>query len=442
MVMAQACAGGTAEQKPAEPQAEDLSSATDDAMPAEVVLDASIALPDATASKGPLPSQSPECLNSCRRLLTESFDSVADAVKTECNYDWRAKDRHCYEWESLTNCIYAAGGKVFQEMEVQYEFDEFSWYTPNPKFKAKQLGKIAKANIKSLKESQLSCEKVAAAKLEIKLNKPGLPVQVLDVDLDGDGKAEHIEITTNHVVVDGESFVHKLNPRDKHAIRVKEVDIKTGDAFQELMIANYYYDTNANRRFLYKRKGVVGLSNKITWNDVGFKIDGKGEVRMSSGECGQKSLYIYAFKKDALVLKRKKVTGKYREEMCSACPYVYTWEQNDWRFRGEILRNLRAQSLEGTQLLSLGRHTGPLRVRLAERKDETTSLDFIEVIARFDDGSEQLIAPNSCSMPGLKFCGLDSQHQIIERGDEVDLVFEFEGEAEIQLRAHGYYLPY
>ena len=431
--------GNQAGPEPENPQAESPQAA-ETQPPTEVSPAEPIVTPDAAVAPAPPvvrePVRTEKCLNACTRLLSEPFATVAPEVATECADDWSANvDNKCKEWDFLSNCVYAAGGKPFADESTRSNFKEYAWYKPKKSFKEKKLADVAKANIKFLKESRVSCK-------EAKLTKPGDAAQSIKADLDGDGTEEKIRLTTTRVFVDDAAFVHRLDPYSASSMKVKVIDLDTSDSFLELLVSNYYYEGNGSRRVVYKRDKGWQMSEKFNWHDGAVTIEGKGEIRMYSGECGQKRTEIYGMKKGAFVLKSKKVKGRFRERLCSACPYVFVRDQGHWEYQGEILRNLRAADLEDTHELHLGRRKGLVHVRLAERKAETTFVDTMELVARYDDGTEESLLSDTCSKTGTTWCKLDQRHHRIEQGEEIDVSVRLDRSAELVMRVRGYYLPH
>ena len=125
--------------------------------------------------------------------------------------------------------------------------------------------------------------------------------------------------------------------------------------------------------------------------------------------------------------------------VASACPFVYAAAQGQpLQLQGEILRQLRASSLEGQQRLALDTTCGTsIAVRLAEHKPEITFLDevYLEV-----DGAR--IDPTSCR-DSLAYCSDDGQYHRLEPGDTLDLAFQVDRQScqRVSLVADGYYLP-
>ena len=137
--------------------------------------------------------------------------------------------------------------------------------------------------------------------------------------------------------------------------------------------------------------------------------------------------------------------------MYPACPFVYTpdsREASGWRYRGEILRNLRHPSLETTQDLDLADPSLcdalAFRVRMTEEKEETSFVDAVWLRV-----GEALIAPSRCSRASQgEVCEDDGRYLVIERGEGVEFAFELtEGqrtacrEGAVALVANGYYTP-
>ncbi|MBL4637625.1 MAG: YARHG domain-containing protein [Kofleriaceae bacterium] len=413
-------------------RAQETSSTTSPQPP--VVEEApSTQVPRQESSRSPPPSW---CNGACNTLLNEPFASWAEKVGQECAVDWQVfEDDKCEQWDYLRNCVYAAGGKVFRKDYIQEEYADFSWYSPSKNFSHDKLSSVAKANIKLTKARKASCQHAND-------RRPGEPVQELQADLDGDGKDEVIVVTTTRIFVDGEEFLHQLKPYAPQDVRVKILDIDTSDSYKELLVSNHYYEGNARRRVLTKYGAKVAMSGVVQWHDMEMKSDGAGRMRMLSGECGQMREEEYRVKKGVFQLVKKKVKGRYREEMCSACPYVYVWQQGRWQYQGEILRNLRSASLEGTHHLALGRHSaGLIRIRLGERKEETTFVDLFEVVARYDDGSEEVLQATECSSSAPAFCTQDRAYEQLKQGEDIDLSFRLPSSAQVLVRARGYYIP-
>lgn len=377
------------------------------------------------------------CNGACQGLVDEPFSAWAEKVGQECAVDWkRYEDDNCNQWDYLRNCVYAAGGKVFRKDHIQEDYADYSWYSPDKSFSHENLSSVAKANIKLTKKEKTECE-------EAQVRRPGEAVAELQADMDGDGKNETIRVTTSRVYIDGKEFLHRLKPFDAHELKVKLIDIDTGDFFKEVLVSNYYYEENGRRRVFSKHGADLKMSEMFDWHDMEMKSDGKGAMRMFSGECGQKREEIYKVKNGVFSLVKKKVKGRFREELCSACPYVYIWQDGRWQFRGEILRNLRDESLEATHHLALGQQqVGLLRIRLGERKEETTFVDLVEVVARYADGSEDVIGANECSVGSASsLCRHDKSYDLIEQGEDIELSFRLDKPASVFVRARGYYLP-
>ena len=134
-----------------------------------------------------------------------------------------------------------------------------------------------------------------------------------------------------------------------------------------------------------------------------------------------------------------------------ACPFVYTpdsEEASGWRYRGEILRNLRHPSLETTQDLDLADASLcdalVFRVRMTEEKEETSFVDAVWLRV-----GEALIAPSRCSRASQgEVCEDDGRYVRLEHGEVIEFAFELtEGqraacrEGAVALVANGYYLP-
>lgn len=142
-----------------------------------------------------------------------------------------------------------------------------------------------------------------------------------------------------------------------------------------------------------------------------------------------------------LVVKRRVATGEHIDpEKLAACPFVWVKQGNgDFRFMGEILRNLRGKAAYASQELELvGVSGGPLVVRLTEEKDEITFLDELYLEA---DGVR--IDASECEGEGAPvWCTSDRISLRMVRGDVLETTFQVPPNAsKVVLHATGYYNP-
>ncbi len=120
-----------------------------------------------------------------------------------------------------------------------------------------------------------------------------------------------------------------------------------------------------------------------------------------------------------------------------ACPWLYVFDGTNYQRTSEILRNLRGagnQRLEVTPLNTTYVTDGAIHLRVAEEKDETTTLDalylLVDGVPVYADDSRLNVA--------------DGDIVILRQGDWLDLRFEvgdLAGDVSVVVVTVGYYVP-
>lgn len=365
------------------------------------------------------------CAEPCRALVEAAYDEVAARADKECGKALAADADGCEGYDYLRNCIYAARGYRFRKPKWAAMFGGKSWYSVDPGFEADAMPKVAMANVKALKDKAAECRASAGTKLA------GKRVAKLEVDLDGDGKAEVVEVTDEGVGVAGAVLAHGLDAYDVRVLHAKAVDIDRRDSRREVLVSRQEYEDLHEYVVVSMAGGKPRLSERIYTGQLG--LEGDGRLTTTDVNCGQTTAAVYTLKNGVVVKASSKKTGKYDPMMCAACPFVYVDTGSGWTLRGEILRDVRFEAAETTRAMRLGRATMTrVRVTIAERKPEVTFLDEVVLIA----GGKR-VAPLGCD----EVCAVDGRRQRLRRGDELELEFEVPLGAELVLSATGYYVP-
>ena len=266
--------------------------------------------------------------------------------------------------------------------------------------------------------------------------RPPPPPRTIEADLDGDGTDERVELDPRSIAIAGRSVP---NPLPDYQAEARVIDLDRKAPGRELLVEVGGDDHDATFyviRYLAGRLTVAELAGHGS-----PRITGDGYLRWNDDNCGQTS--VHAWKLGAPDDKVKVTTrGRYRAEECAACPFVYRRQGDGRELRGEILRDLRAASLETVQELAVGRvRGGVVEVDLAEHKPETTYVDelYLRVGAlRF--------APRECLGPRAAEpeCQADGRYRTLVRGETRAYHFELPPSLEglpATLVAEGYYLP-
>lgn len=274
-----------------------------------------------------------------------------------------------------------------------------------------------------------------------------------DKDLDGDGKPERIVLTGVQVKVGNDADAHTIfadgcefrNEDSSLGFEARVVDFDKKDPRKELLVSccNPDGEDECGHTLFGFVGGKIVANGIIADGDTELDVPGSGTLSMQRVDWEKKAevLSTWTLKDGKLVAGPEKVIRKLRDEDMAACPFVYVAGAFGRERHGEILRNLRNASLETSQTLSLPARSvlgGKVRVRLAERKPETTFLDSVRLVV---DGRS--IAPESCG-GAAAWCERDGNRHVMNPGDSLDLVFmvgDVAPGARIELEAAGYYVP-
>lgn len=265
----------------------------------------------------------------------------------------------------------------------------------------------------------------------------------VSADLDGDGKSDTM-IVSERLVTVGPVKVdvdYSYEPETDASYEAKVIDIDPKDKKKEvLLIESDGMDGLSHTVFTYDGKQIV--ASDLGWTMASPDIK-DGMLTLTDSNCGETTTKMYALSGTKVALKDEKKTGEFKDEMCAACPYVFVQTGEGLAFEGEILRSLRGSERHALQSLPLRRldaGSGPIVVRLAEHKPETTSLDQIYVTV-----NGVVIPEASCVMdPAGAWCQADGRHVEITRGESVDLRFDVPvhtRDTHVVLWAYGYYEP-
>jgi hypothetical protein len=116
-----------------------------------------------------------------------------------------------------------------------------------------------------------------------------------------------------------------------------------------------------------------------------------------------------------------------------ACPWLYVADGDTFERRFEILRHLRGEDQEQTEITALGSvPDGAITIRIAEEKDEITYLDmfYLDIDGTAVYADNDLLAAD------------DGDYLILQPGEVVDLHFVIPSTAiTVSVVADGYYTP-
>ena len=178
------------------------------------------------------------------------------------------------------NEIYARKGYAFKDAYWKQYFESQSWYKIDEKFSEADFSDIEKANIAFLKG-----------------HSPELSTQVLEVDFDGDGIKEHINVDASIItkLVDHEE---ELCPWEESYMGALVTDIDITDAERELLL----YDLGPSAdysstlcRYNSKTQDWTIISAQST-SYFDHESDGKGHIKLETfqNDIYATGLYEYA----------------------------------------------------------------------------------------------------------------------------------------------------
>ncbi len=277
-------------------------------------------------------------------------------------------------------------------------------------------------------------------------------------DLNGDGVDESIALVTgairvgNSVVVIPKEVPGFANMWDKRMpagapISVdswddwKVVDIDVSDKRKELVLS-FHAGEDYELSFFFHYDG-ANLKAGPVLGPGNPKILGNGIVRSGHGNCGQSVTQTWKLKHGHLRLVRQKKQGRFDNDHCAACPFVYRLDGDAWHKKGEILRHLIGATLDGWQSLEIGpiqQRKEVLALSIREEKPETTYLDAVYISV-----GEERFLPLACDGSNVPaYCSADGRVSRIESGDAIELEFalpkELSGRA--LMWAKGYYVAH
>ncbi len=352
------------------------------------------------------PAEKSDELCGCRMLTKYSLEELEKGTHEKlCDGDKLLARFNCDQYDVMRNCIYAAYGYKFKKKRWQTLFATKDWYKPSGNFRESQIPKVATENIRALKTRASQCRVGAESK-----------VTKADVKRVRDW--------------------YKNRQKQIPPIVWHEEGGLEDDPAKTIEARLDYFGMNDKTQFWYTTPSSDELALKLYGKDfrtisVGdcFECDEDTEDELACGTCD-----IF----EIMLGKNNEVVALYLT-VASACPFVYAAAKGQpLRLQGEILRQLRASSLEGRQRLALDTPCDEsIAVRLAEHKPEITFLDevYLEV-----DGAR--INPASCSSRQA-YCSDDGQYHRLEPDDVLDLTFEVERSScqSVSLVADGYYIP-
>lgn len=282
-----------------------------------------------------------------------------------------------------------------------------------------------------------------------------------EADLDGDGKVEKISYVTTGgqkavftvVGASGPMTIEVDNfwepggegPEEWVANKtIKIVDTNRADKAKEIWLKqsgpdgedpsdHHTFVTFDGTLLTHFSIGSGGYSQgTISWNES------LNQFSVLDGHCQTWTTTTYTFREFKLnkIKEETKTDKNVDPSQCAACPFVYVLNDGEWKYQGEILRNLRRKSLERSQTLHIRNPGQPkMKVRITEEKEETTYLD--QVALKMEDGTKVL--PDSCKIvPSPKYCEDDGQYHVIRQGERLELSFD---KSAGTLWANGYYVP-
>jgi len=280
---------------------------------------------------------------------------------------------------------------------------------------------------------------------------------LLAADLDGDGRDEEIIVNQHNVWIDrvrseitevpaghllmeeNPSFEPRLVSVDSRELSATIVDADSRDGRREVLVS-YHGIEDSISNVLFSFDGTQISVSPAVWSPSELVIDGSGRLTVGYGNCGRRYTEQWRFADGRLGFVRRRAAGRFRDDRCAACPFVYVHGRSGPSRVGEILRDQRAPELEGWQGLTLGPVTAsPLRVRIVEELDEVTHLDAIVL-----DYGGVIVRPRSCDSPEPPaFCSDDGQYVVLRGGDaieiELDVPVSVYPPPRPVLRADGYY---
>lgn len=294
------------------------------------------------------------------------------------------------------------------------------------------------------------------------LEPPAATLATLSADLDGDGVSEdisflsdgslHVGSATTYVRIANIDELAQPELLDQREV-LAQIDLNALDSQSELLlrIAVGAEDPPSQYWVFGYGSGVLTQLFDVESGTLSFP----GDSTIVKDEDAYEACASHRTIRDRIVYRARPASATFAEHSrrhfgsrinCAelpACPYVYVIDAvGTSTLAGEILRNLRRESLYATQTLTLGmipsgQHS--LHVRVAEQRPESTYLDSVGLRV-----GDRLIKPDACRGVDVPaYCVQDQQMQILREGDTLELTFTLDGNAASSpsLEASGYYLP-
>jgi hypothetical protein len=127
-----------------------------------------------------------------------------------------------------------------------------------------------------------------------------------------------------------------------------------------------------------------------------------------------------------------------------ACPWIYTWNDSEYKKQVEIIQNLSCKSLEATQIISLNDvhiENNLIKVKICEEKEEVSYIDEIVLIV-----NGETFYPVQDSQEASDISSIDGKYLILKENDSAvftyRLPFDLSGAIDCEIKATGYYLKH
>lgn len=290
-----------------------------------------------------------------------------------------------------------------------------------------------------------------------------------DLDLDGDGSADPVTVSSPHAHLAGPDG-YDDDPRVPIKVtgcttrcdavvrvgdRVARMPLNAGDYFGGLGVTPVDIDaTDGRTELVFVQRGGDGedppyvfwvalydgtdLTLTRLWSSTGYNsgevhTDGHGHLVVVYDECPDAFTVQYALADGRLEAGPVQTRRVRNPDTCAACPHVYVHQADGAFYKGEILRNLDRATLRGTQSLALrnpqrfARTDGAITVELREEKPETTYLFAVWL-----------------EVDGARVDPAGFTPLVLEQGDTVQLAFPvpaLDRASSVSLWADGYYEP-
>lgn len=275
-------------------------------------------------------------------------------------------------------------------------------------------------------------------------------------DLDGDGENEKIKVVVfdedffkikdivgfykANVIINGipQNIILNWSNSSYYKITFKIIDIDKNDNLKELLVSQYepeeedpsqlhsvfrYFGNKLVTQTLVKSEGYSG-------GGLNF-VENKLEVTHKNYP---KTIGTYVLSN--YFLNNTNMFVSEESEIPAACPYVYLKCENEFLYKGEIIRNLIGKNSESLQSLDLGYSKNEkIIIRIKEEKKEVSYLNFIAIEI---DGKVILPLKNSKNT-NLLFD--DNKYIKLKKGDYIDIEFKGSKNSKINLIGKGYYIP-